>query len=59
MHTWGEKAIAIARESNDEEALSHALNNVGSVQMNLAIIKRTRYRNVTGKPGNCFKKFFS
>jgi DNA-binding CsgD family transcriptional regulator len=30
---WGEKAIAIARELDDEETLSHALNNVGSVQM--------------------------
>ena len=30
---WGEKAIAIARELNDEETLSHALNNVGTVQM--------------------------
>ena len=31
---WGEKAISIAREINNEEALSHALNNVGSVYMN-------------------------
>ncbi len=30
---WGEKAIAIARELNDGETLSHALNNVGTVQM--------------------------
>jgi len=30
---WGEKAIAIAREQADEETLSHALNNVGAVQM--------------------------
>jgi len=30
---WGEKAIAIAKELNDEETLSHALNNVGTVQM--------------------------
>ncbi len=30
---WGEKAIIIARELKEEEALSHALNNVGSVQM--------------------------
>lgn len=37
---WGEKAIAIARELNDEEALSHALNNVGSVQMNLRSSKQ-------------------
>ena len=32
---WGEKAIALAREMGDEETLSHALNNVGSVKMNL------------------------
>lgn len=32
---WGEKAIAIARELNDEETLSHALNNVGTVQMRI------------------------
>ena len=37
---WGEKAIAIARELNDEEALSHALNNVGSVQMPLQLSKQ-------------------
>src|SRR6185295_17255202 len=30
---WGEKAITIAKELNDEEILSHALNNVGTVQM--------------------------
>jgi DNA-binding CsgD family transcriptional regulator/tetratricopeptide (TPR) repeat protein len=30
---WGEKAIKIAKELNDEETLSHALNNVGTVQM--------------------------
>jgi predicted ATPase/DNA-binding CsgD family transcriptional regulator len=30
---WGEKAIAIATELNDGETLSHALNNVGTVQM--------------------------
>ena len=33
MYIWGEKAIAIAKELNDEETLSHALNNVGSVRM--------------------------
>jgi len=38
---WGEKAIRIARELNDQEALSHALNNVGSVQMLLAPSKQT------------------
>jgi DNA-binding CsgD family transcriptional regulator len=32
---WGEKAILIATELDDEETLSHALNNVGSVQMNI------------------------
>ncbi len=37
---WGEKAITIARELNDEETLSHALNNVGSVQMNLQSSKQ-------------------
>jgi predicted ATPase/DNA-binding CsgD family transcriptional regulator len=37
---WGEKAITIARELGDEEALSHALNNVGSVQMNLQPSKK-------------------
>jgi DNA-binding CsgD family transcriptional regulator/tetratricopeptide (TPR) repeat protein len=30
---WGERAIAIARELGDEEILSHALNNVGTVRM--------------------------
>ncbi len=30
---WGEKAIRIAGELGDEEILSHAYNNVGSVQM--------------------------
>ena len=30
---WGEKAIGIANELGDEEILSHAYNNVGSVQM--------------------------
>ena len=30
---WGEQAIAMARELNDEEILSHALNNVGTAQM--------------------------
>ena len=32
MH-WGEIAIGLARELNDEEILCHALNNVGTVQM--------------------------
>ena len=36
---WGEKAIVIARELNEEGALSHALNNVGSVQMYLPSLK--------------------
>jgi len=30
---WGDKAIAIAQELNDEEILSHAFNNVGDVYM--------------------------
>jgi DNA-binding CsgD family transcriptional regulator len=30
---WGEKAIAISKELNDEEVLSHALNNVGNVKI--------------------------
>ncbi len=30
---WGEKAIAMANELADEETLSHALNNVGMVQL--------------------------
>src|SRR4030095_15965426 len=30
---WGEKAIEMAKEVNDEETLSHALNNVGTVLM--------------------------
>ncbi len=30
---WGGKAITIAKELNDEETLSHALNNVGTVEM--------------------------
>jgi DNA-binding CsgD family transcriptional regulator len=33
---WGEKAIAMARELQDEEILSHALNNVGTVQIRYA-----------------------
>ena len=30
---WGEKAIAMAKELDNEEGLCHALNNVGSAQM--------------------------
>ena len=37
---WGEKAIVIARELGDEEILSHALNNVGSVQMQVPAYKK-------------------
>ena len=29
---WGEKAIVIARELDDKETLSHAMNNIGTVQ---------------------------
>jgi ATP/maltotriose-dependent transcriptional regulator MalT len=37
---WGEKAILIAKELNDEETLSHALNNVGTVQMTQGSIEK-------------------
>ena len=30
---WGEKAVALARELNDDEILSHALNNMGVIQI--------------------------
>ena len=32
---WGEKAIALAGELNDEEIISHALNNMGSALMTI------------------------
>ena len=32
---WGERAIALAEELEDEEILAHALNNVGSAEVNL------------------------
>jgi DNA-binding CsgD family transcriptional regulator len=37
---WGEKAIAMAKELNDEEILSHALNNVGDVYMRIPFSKQ-------------------
>lgn len=37
--SWGEKAIEMAKELRDEEALSHALNNVGTVQANMPSFK--------------------
>jgi DNA-binding CsgD family transcriptional regulator len=37
---WGEKAIAIAQEVGAEAALSHALNNVGSVLMDIQSSKQ-------------------
>jgi DNA-binding CsgD family transcriptional regulator/tetratricopeptide (TPR) repeat protein len=37
---WGEKAITIAQSINDEETLSHALNNIGTVKMILASSKQ-------------------
>ncbi|HKC35906.1 MAG TPA: LuxR C-terminal-related transcriptional regulator, partial [Chitinophagaceae bacterium] len=40
---WGEKAIVIARELGDEETLSHALNNVGSVRM---IIQSSKQKGI-------------
>jgi DNA-binding CsgD family transcriptional regulator len=33
---WGEKAMVIAKKLGDEEILSHALNNVGTVKMRMA-----------------------
>jgi DNA-binding CsgD family transcriptional regulator len=36
---WGEKAIAMAKELDDEEILSHALNNVGAIQMSIPASK--------------------
>ena len=33
--SWGEKAIEMAKELADDEILSHALNNVGVVQMRI------------------------
>ncbi len=32
---WGEKAIALAQQLDDAETLSHALNNVGTVQLRI------------------------
>jgi len=32
---WGEKAISMAKELNDDEILCHALNNVGDVQIRI------------------------
>ncbi|HMH22997.1 MAG TPA: AAA family ATPase [Puia sp.] len=37
---WGEKAIEIAKELADEETLSHALNNVGAVQLKIPSSKQ-------------------
>lgn len=37
---WGEKAILMAKELNDEEILSHALNNVGTVKTRIASSKQ-------------------
>jgi DNA-binding CsgD family transcriptional regulator len=36
---WGEKAIAIANELGDEEILAHALNNIGTVQLEVDLTK--------------------
>ena len=38
--SWAEKAIAVAREVSDDESLSHALNNIGSVYMNIPSSKQ-------------------
>lgn len=37
---WGEQAIAIAKELDDMETLSHALNNVGTSQMQMPVSKQ-------------------
>jgi DNA-binding CsgD family transcriptional regulator len=37
--SWGEKAIAMAKELDNKEILCHALNNVGSVQMRIPSFK--------------------
>ena len=37
---WGEKAIAMAKELDDEETLAHALNNVGDVQARIESSKQ-------------------
>jgi len=37
---WGEIAIVIAKELDDEEILAHALNNIGTVQMDLPSTKQ-------------------
>ncbi|HTD41831.1 MAG TPA: AAA family ATPase [Mucilaginibacter sp.] len=37
---WGEKAIVIAKKLEDDEILSHALNNVGTVKMRIASTKQ-------------------
>ena len=41
--SWGEKAIEMAKELADDETLSHALNNVGVVQMR---IRSTRQKGI-------------
>lgn len=42
--SWGEKAIAMARELGDDEILSHALNNVGDVQSRIQITNQQGIR---------------
>jgi len=37
--SWGDKAIAMAKEQDDKEILCHALNNVGSVKMRIPSFK--------------------
>lgn len=36
---WSDQAIAMAKELNDDEILSHALNNAGSVQMKVEALQ--------------------
>ena len=37
---WGEKAVKMAKELQDEELLSHALNSVGTVKMRICTSKQ-------------------
>jgi DNA-binding CsgD family transcriptional regulator len=37
---WGHKAIVVAEEVHDQQSLSHALNNVGTVHMNMPATKQ-------------------
>ena len=56
---WGEKAIAMAKELDDEEILAHALNNMGSALMTIPATMSKGIRLIAAKPGNRIKKFLS